>query len=57
MRMAVGIGLHLSCDKAVASNKFLLGMAEVRKLVFWGCYVQDKYALLYGLRTTAHLSC
>jgi hypothetical protein len=56
MRMAVEIGLHLSCDRAIASNKFSIGMSEVRKLVFWGCYVQDKYVFFYRLRTTLHLS-
>lgn len=42
IRMAIELGLHINCDAAVAAGQLSGDMAAVRKLVFWGCYVQDK---------------
>lgn len=42
IRMAIEIGLHVDCDAAVLGGQLSPEIAQVRKLVFWGCYVQDK---------------
>ncbi|OQU95624.1 Fungal specific transcription factor domain-containing protein [Cladophialophora immunda] len=42
IRMAIQIGLHIDCQKNVACKQMSPEIAEVRKLVFWGCYIQDK---------------
>lgn len=42
VRMAFELGLHVSCEKAVQKLLISSEMAENRKMVFWGCYVQDK---------------
>ncbi|KAF7562266.1 hypothetical protein G7046_g1860 [Stylonectria norvegica] len=42
LRMAVDLGLHISCDAAVVHKQLSPQVARLRKIVFWGCYVQDK---------------
>lgn len=42
LRMAVELGLQISCDTAVIQGQLSYEVAESRKVVFWGCYVQDK---------------
>lgn len=42
LRMAVELGLHISCDAAVIHGQVSHEVANLRKVVFWGCYVQDK---------------
>lgn len=42
LRMAIQLGLQVNCEKAVALKQMSPEMAEVRTMVFWGCYIQDK---------------
>lgn len=47
LRMASKLGLHLDSTKAVASGQMTEEMARLRSLVFWACFVEDKYVTEY----------
>ncbi|KAK3076759.1 hypothetical protein LTS18_012140, partial [Coniosporium uncinatum] len=42
-RMAIEVGLHLDCSRAVANGHLDADAAENRTKAFWCCYVQDKF--------------
>ena len=41
-RMALDLGLHLSCDELVTSGRITRNEADARLMTFWGCYAYDK---------------
>jgi hypothetical protein len=41
-RMALDLGLHLSCDELVSSGRMSQEEANARAITFWGCYLYDK---------------
>ena len=41
-RMALDLGLHLSCDELVKSGQITQDEADARLRTFWGCYAYDK---------------
>ncbi|RFU35508.1 hypothetical protein B7463_g786, partial [Scytalidium lignicola] len=41
-RMCYELGLHMNCSRAVAHGQMSPEVAENRKRIFWGCYMQDK---------------
>ena len=41
-RMALDLGLHLSCDELVKSGQITQDEADSRLRTFWGCYAYDK---------------
>ena len=42
VRMAMELGLNHDCRKASQLQSMSMDMEEVRRITFWGCYVQDK---------------
>lgn len=43
--MCYDLGLQTDCSKAVAQGLMTPHVAENRKRIFWGCYMQDKYVM------------
>lgn len=41
-RMAYNLGLNLDCDQWAESGLITQEEADVRKVVWWGCYALDK---------------
>lgn len=41
-RMALDLGLHLSCDELAKNGRITRNEADVRLMTFWGCYAYDK---------------
>ena len=41
-RMALDLGLHLSCDELVKNKRMSREEADARIITFWGCYLYDK---------------
>lgn len=40
--MAFNLGLHLDCSGWAKSGAITTEAVEVRKVVWWGCYVLDR---------------
>ncbi|KAK5215853.1 hypothetical protein LTR96_011321 [Exophiala xenobiotica] len=41
-RMALDLGLHMSCDELVKTGQITQNEADSRLMSFWGCYAYDK---------------
>ena len=41
-RMALDLGLHLSCDELAKNGRITRDEADSRLMTFWGCYAYDK---------------
>jgi hypothetical protein len=41
-RMALDLGLHMTCDELVNSGRMSHEEANARAITFWGCYLYDK---------------
>lgn len=41
-RMALDLGLHLSCNELAKSGRMSQEEADARMITFWGCYLYDK---------------
>ncbi|KAJ9132156.1 Fungal specific transcription factor domain-containing protein [Pleurostoma richardsiae] len=51
-RIASKLGLHLDCTKAVASGHIAAETAKLRRIVFWGCHIEDNLFSSYCSRPT-----
>ncbi|KAJ4248803.1 hypothetical protein NW762_012641 [Fusarium torreyae] len=51
-RIASKLGLHLDCARAVASGHMTTEMAKLRRVVFWGCHIEDNLFSSYCSRPT-----